>query len=308
MITLISAFFILSLSLKLGTASPLTVPRNQHLEPSSLSPRMFFKCRFQDSKVPTTIELTDVDDPESERSLRITYLGRGATGCVYNVLEDSSGMTEPAVVKTPLKGCYTEDEIEHEVSVLGGVRQLLFNGAEKNSGARWYVMKKAVGVTLWEHPEYTKKYPQGYNLMDPTLSYEQRTSAINDCSAFMLSWYQLVVDAIGNALLQYGWEYKDINWENFLFSTGSQPRVTLVDWAMAEQVPDDQKESRWASLQQELWDQLAGEQSSMPVYDDQYFQGICQSDQRDVLKKKWVPIPDAIRRAIFENSDQCSIM
>ncbi|KAG8903761.1 hypothetical protein FRB99_002788 [Tulasnella sp. 403] len=238
----------------------------------------------------------------------IKYLDRGTVGCVYDLLEGPSGAMPPAVIKTPRKNCYNKRELDTEVSALRGVGQFLFDSYD-DQGERWVAMKKGEGVPLWNHPDFKTKYRRGYNRMDPGLNEERRKEAIEDCVRFMSSWYQLVINAIGEALLDSGWEYTDLNWENFLFSVGPQPKVTLIDWGGAEKIPDDQKEDRWKVLQPALWSLLSAEYSAMPLYDGDDFQGICQSNQRDDFGKIFTPVHIRIKEVQFKNGlAACSIM
>ncbi|KAG8902733.1 hypothetical protein FRB99_004190 [Tulasnella sp. 403] len=208
-------------------------------------------------------------------------------GYVYDVLEGFGGEDRPAVIKTPLGGPSAKFPAV-EIDALRDFKKLFFLGDDRD-GKQWGVMEKEEGVVLWDHPDFTTAYPKGYNWMSPKDPDFDNPRVIDEkkeeCIQFMQVQYDLVKAAIKDAFVHYGWEYLDVNWENFLFTTDkNRPmHVNLIDWGYSKQteVPPSQREQFWTDLMEPMWQrELSSVESVMPLEDDQRFQGICDSDVR----------------------------
>ncbi|KAG8904783.1 hypothetical protein FRB99_001215 [Tulasnella sp. 403] len=225
------------------TAAP-TLPELLVDIPPSVVPR--------DKEIPCSYSngsdgLVSITKGKEHRILKVRYLSHGTRGCVYDVIEGLPELSPPAVVKTPRPDLYDDYLSPSEVDALHDLGQLILDGFDA-SGREWAVMKKAQGVLLWDHPEYQKKFPNGYNHMPDSLSDEQRLSAIQDCEHFMNFWYNLLINVFQEALLNHGWEYNDLNWENFRFTVSEPIKAEVIDWGDAVKVHEEDRKLRWALM------------------------------------------------------------
>ncbi|KAG8896203.1 hypothetical protein FRB99_009023 [Tulasnella sp. 403] len=220
---------------------------------------------------------------------KITYLARGASGCVYTIeggfKNPFTGQVENAVVKTPRLD--RPDGIrDNEIEALQAVQSLFYRGFGIDDSRRWLVMKHLPGVKVYLHPLFTAKFPNGYNDIpeDPNATAEQIEAAYIDCSNFITALQRKVIDAIGHSIIEFGWDPVDLNMDNYLFTiadTLDQVTVNIVDWGMADRV-SMKKADRYRDwkLRKRVIKRAFLADSSLTIDDNVVHEGICRSTMR----------------------------
>ncbi|KAG9030349.1 hypothetical protein FRB95_004004 [Tulasnella sp. JGI-2019a] len=221
-------------------------------------------------------------------TVKLIFLGKGDTGCVYDVLGGFPDAETPLVAKTPIRWYEEAKPIEREA--LLDIGELYMVGQSIGDERDWLIVKKHDGIPLRKTAAFQARYPKGYNMVNTP-------EAIAECETFMNTLYSLIVDKWleyiessekarnQRGLYDGGWFQSDFNDENWLWPNLEE--VNIIDWDLAVLVEftstADKNEWREKRLKElATYTHLASQDWT---WKGRIFRGICSSDSHQIGRK-----------------------
>ncbi|KAG8961939.1 hypothetical protein FRC03_004803 [Tulasnella sp. 419] len=209
------------------------------------------------------------------KTLPITYLGAGQSGCVYKV--EGGWNNQPAVAKT-----LRDPEVVisgNEIEALDSFQELYAQG---KSSSRFWVVSAFHDPEIWKPITETKRWKDYFGEKDyldlaDSLSEEEVDAEVEACDDFLFGAYQRATIKYKYYRDTFGVDHGDPHWGNIRLNDDWSDAVWF-DWGRATKVVDDDFDPK------ELQSYFAFE-SQYPVEDterdDINFQGVCKSERRE---------------------------